>query len=141
MTATATSSGALVLAQIAGELRLALARERGGNAWVIPKGHVEAGESPVDAALREVFEETGLTTVDVMAYLGDIRRPSVEKSGEHVLKTIHIFLGYVQEPPLQLVPTDPDVEAAAWVSVTEAVESIPFEQDLEFVRRHLRPLL
>lgn len=43
--------------------------------WFIPGGHLEAGERPVEAAVRELFEETGitvaeagLTLVDVMTY-------------------------------------------------------------------------
>jgi ADP-ribose pyrophosphatase YjhB (NUDIX family) len=108
---------------------------------VIPKGHVEEGERPVDAARREVAEETGIADFEVLAYLGEIRRQSIEKSGERVLKTIHIFLGYTSDPPLELTPTDPDVEAAAWLSPSEAVEAIPFEEDAAFVRRHLGPLI
>jgi len=141
MTATATSSGALVIAQIGGQVRVALARERDGKGWVIPKGHLEEGESPLDAARREVAEETGLTEFDVIAYLGEIQRQSTEQSGELVLKRIHVFLGFSRDPSLELSPTDPDIEAAAWVTPSEAVVSIPFEADAAFVRRHLGPLL
>jgi 8-oxo-dGTP pyrophosphatase MutT (NUDIX family) len=49
-----------------------------GGGWFLPGGHVEAGERPVDAAVREVFEEAGivldpaaLSAADVMTYPHD----------------------------------------------------------------------
>ncbi|HSP56131.1 MAG TPA: NUDIX domain-containing protein [Dehalococcoidia bacterium] len=39
--------------------------QRTGGEWVMPKGHIEAGESPEAAAMREVLEETGLTATVV----------------------------------------------------------------------------
>jgi 8-oxo-dGTP pyrophosphatase MutT (NUDIX family) len=41
------------------EFLLVTARRRPGE-WVLPKGHVEAGERPEDAAVREVAEEAGV---------------------------------------------------------------------------------
>jgi 8-oxo-dGTP pyrophosphatase MutT (NUDIX family) len=40
--------------------RVMLARHAEGDVWVLPGGAVEPGETPPDAALREMFEETGL---------------------------------------------------------------------------------
>ncbi len=40
--------------------RLLIARPAGRDTWVIPGGIIDPGESPVDAAVREAFEETGL---------------------------------------------------------------------------------
>ena len=40
--------------------RVLLARHSEGNSWLLPGGAVEPGESPADAALREMWEETGL---------------------------------------------------------------------------------
>ena len=36
-----------------------------GKHWDYPKGHVNAGESDLEAAMRELEEETGLTKVDL----------------------------------------------------------------------------
>lgn len=51
------------------------------GAWTIPKGAVEGGETPFDAALREFTEETGLDVA------GDFRelKPIRQASGKHVL--------------------------------------------------------
>jgi 8-oxo-dGTP pyrophosphatase MutT (NUDIX family) len=38
-----------------------LVRTKNGRAWTFPKGHVEAGETPVQAAAREAREEAGAT--------------------------------------------------------------------------------
>jgi len=44
---------------------LALERADLAGAWQFPQGGLEAGEEPLDAALRELWEETGLTAADV----------------------------------------------------------------------------
>lgn len=49
--------------------RIAIRRARAGD-WVLPKGHIEAGESAATAAVREVAEEMGLAT-RVVDWLGD----------------------------------------------------------------------
>jgi 8-oxo-dGTP pyrophosphatase MutT (NUDIX family) len=55
------------------EIVLAARRTRRGDlAWGLPKGLIEPEETPEEAAVREVREETGLEAV-VVASLGDIR--------------------------------------------------------------------
>lgn len=81
---TATSAGAIILRAIDGELKIALAhRRRETKSWVLPKGHVEPGETLQQAALREIYEETGLTRVQLLTYLGKIER-EVLKNGATV---------------------------------------------------------
>ena len=54
------SCGALVVRRGKNETEILLIKHNGGH-WAFPKGHVEAGESEEQTALREVQEETGLT--------------------------------------------------------------------------------
>jgi 8-oxo-dGTP diphosphatase len=42
---------------------LLVSASRDHNEWVLPKGHIEAAEQPIDTATREVFEETGVRIV------------------------------------------------------------------------------
>jgi 8-oxo-dGTP pyrophosphatase MutT (NUDIX family) len=62
------------------------------NRWCLPGGTVERGEDAVAAALRELFEETGLTpdTDLVMAWRG--RVPSERSPG--AIADCHVFLGW-----------------------------------------------
>jgi 8-oxo-dGTP pyrophosphatase MutT (NUDIX family) len=45
---------------VSGRLEVALITRRTGGRWIVPKGHVEPGESPRQSALREAAEEAGL---------------------------------------------------------------------------------
>ena len=56
------SAGAALYTVQDGQTRWVLVREKSGSVG-LPKGHVEKGETPEQAALREIREETGLTMV------------------------------------------------------------------------------
>jgi predicted NUDIX family NTP pyrophosphohydrolase len=78
-------------------------RNRDAGAWSIPKGEVEAGEAPQEAALREFGEETGTTLPDgALESLGAVRL----KSG----KVVHGFAVAGDLDPEAIVSTTFDVE-------------------------------
>jgi 8-oxo-dGTP pyrophosphatase MutT (NUDIX family) len=66
-----TSAGGVVVRCGTDGPRVLLIHDRHGN-WGFPKGHVESGEDPADAARREIAEEAGLTGLVLHAPLGTI---------------------------------------------------------------------
>ncbi len=57
------SAGGVVFRMNGGQPLFLLIRDSYAN-WGFPKGHLEQGEAPEHAAVREVVEETGLAAVD-----------------------------------------------------------------------------
>jgi 8-oxo-dGTP pyrophosphatase MutT (NUDIX family) len=90
--------------------------------WIQPGGHIDAGESPASAALRETFEETGLVAhhfdpielfhVDVHPGPSDHRGP-----GDH----LHYDLRYaVEAPPLDPSPPENESPEVDWFDFESA---------------------
>lgn len=75
--------------------------------WSLPKGHVEAGESAADAAVRETFEETGLT-VDLVRPLASMTYPVGERT-----KLVVYFVAHVTGGSLRV---NSEVDEFAWVA-------------------------
>ena len=76
-----TSAGILVFRKTGAEPEFLLAhpggpfwRKRGAGVWSVPKGLLEAGEAPLDAASREFAEETGLSLSAALAPLAPVRQ-------------------------------------------------------------------
>ena len=138
---TATSAGAIILREIDGELKIALAQhQRTDKTWVLPKGHVEEGESIEEAALREIHEESGLDNVQLIKHLGSFVRESIRSNGDIVQKTIHFFLAYALENNQPPTPTDLLFTHVGWFRPGEAIELVPYESDKAFLKEHLAPL-
>lgn len=68
----------------------------------LPKGHVKAGESDLEAALREFEEETGITrariVVDADRSFESTYRTRAKKTGRLVNKTVRIFRAEIDGP-------------------------------------------
>jgi 8-oxo-dGTP pyrophosphatase MutT (NUDIX family) len=99
---------------------------RAGRYWGLPKGHVEAGETPEQAALREISEECGLPreSLSIIA-----RLPSSEyvyrRSGRVIFKLVHHFL-VVAPGGAKLTPQASEIDEAHWLSIGEAVARASF---------------
>lgn len=64
------SAGGVVIRKENDIIHIALIREKNIPRYVLPKGHVEKGENIEEAAIREVAEETGITGLKNIGFLG-----------------------------------------------------------------------
>jgi len=130
------SAGGLVIDRSGGEPRVAvIARiNRGGRLeWCLPKGHLEGEETPEQAAVREIEEETGIRG-RVLEGLGSIDYWfSVDQRRIH--KTVHHYLLEATGGDLT-VENDPDAEAVdvAWVPMSALASRLAFSNERRIAR-------
>ncbi len=104
----------------------------GGRRWQLPKGHLEPGETPEQAAVREVREETGVTG-RILAPLPAIEYRYRERGRLLVDKRVDFFLlAYEEGNELDFDPRE--VYRAAWFPWDEALSRITFENERRVVR-------
>ena len=107
-----------------------------GDSWSLPKGHIDPGETALQAAVREIAEESGITDVRLAGELGCYERYRIGKGGvgedQSERKSITMFL--FDTPQEALHPTDPDNPEARWVSVKEALNLLTHPKDRAFLQ-------
>lgn len=117
------SAGGIVVRDFDGEKKVLVTQHSGHHGWDFPKGHVEKGEKSVDAAIREVEEETGVKA-EVVEKVGDTKYFYYEEK-EKVFKTVVYFLmKYVEEGE---ATTAWEVSAKEWLPVDEVEEKLTFD--------------
>jgi 8-oxo-dGTP pyrophosphatase MutT (NUDIX family) len=107
-----------------------------GNSWSFPKGGIENGESPLEAARREIFEECGLSELSLIRELGSYKRYSIAKDGitedkDKGLRKRTLFLFHTEEN--ELMPRDEEITEVGWFSVDEALKQLTHPRDREFL--------
>lgn len=131
-----TSAGGLVLDRRGAQARGALIGRldrRGRLLWSLPKGHLEAGETAAEAAVREVREETGIEG-EVLGELGVIDFWFVA-GGRKVHKTVHHYLLLATDPDQPLSDADREVSEVAWVPMSELSDRLAYADERRLVAR------
>ncbi len=100
--------------------------------WSLPKGHLEPGETPEAAALREIEEETGIQG-RIIGPLGTLRYPITGRSGRPTTKVVTHFLIAAQDPSAALVPQPGEVDTVRWVPIGEAATRLPWPGDQDMI--------
>jgi len=101
--------------------------------WGFPKGHLEEGEAPADAALREVGEETGLADLELRAPIETIDW-EFRFRGKRIHKTCHFFL--IETPARRTTPLLAEgITACRWASFEQAEQLIAYDNARAVLRQ------
>src|SRR3989344_8286451 len=124
-----TSSAGGVIINSKGEI---LVVSQKGTSWSLPKGHIESGEESMEAARREVYEESGIKNLEFIKDLGSYQRYKIDPvNGEDrsECKTITMYLFKTAEDIIN--PIDPENPEARWVPREQVAELLTHPKDKE----------
>ena len=99
--------------------------------WSLPKGHIEEGETPEQAALREVAEETGIQS-EIEKPLGVIDFWFMA-GGKRIHKTVHHYL--FRESGGLLAAQETEVDEVAWFPLEEIIEKLAYPDEKKLISR------
>ncbi len=132
------SAGLLMCRREGGGLEVLLAHpggpfwaRRDDGAWTLPKGEIQPGEAPLDAAIREFHEETGCRPAGPFASLGAIRQKAGKQvhawafEGAFDPAQLRCNLFEIEWPPRSgRLQSFPEIDRAAWFGVGDALRKI-----------------
>lgn len=119
-----------------GEMLLIYRRER----WDLPKGHIDAGEDALSAAIREIAEETGVVGLNFVAQIGNTLH-AYNVYGKWELKLTHWF-AFSCHSSSTTPQTDEDIDLAVWADREKRIEcmtnSYPTIREIVYEYEHRR---
>ena len=128
------AAGAVLLDE--DSLETLLLHQRDEDRWCFPKGHVDPGESLAEAALREIREETGLSSIRLDAEVAEVSyrfyRP---KTRENVHKTTVYFLAFTAE---RSAHPEKMFDRAEWFDLEAARARVKYPTDRRVIDAALR---
>lgn len=119
-------AGGVLVRLVHGEPFLYLIHRHRYNDWSLPKGHVDAGETYEQAALREIAEETGMHSrfvAPLPAY--SYTMPNGDVS--------HVWMGMYEPVGLSGILDTTEVDIGRWVTIDEALELITYPSLITYV--------
>jgi ADP-ribose pyrophosphatase YjhB (NUDIX family) len=131
------SAGGVVVRVIQGQTHVLLIRDP-YRKWGLPKGHLEEGEGPAQAAVREVREETGLEHLVLGPDLGEIDW-TFRQRGKRIHKYCHFYLmasSHGEASPEQ----GEGISACRWLPSSEALVTVSYGNARRVIQRALERL-
>lgn len=133
------SAGIIPIVRDEKGIRVLMLKQQSGN-WSFPKGHIEKGESAIDAARRELWEETGISECDIKDEKTLFYEAYVfTREGIEVPKENTFFVGFLPSE-LPVVPQEKEIAGYKYATLDEAIETFTYPEPkrvLEEVKAYL----
>ena len=100
--------------------------------WDFPKGHVEKGETEIEAATREVAEETGIHELRFLPKFKERIRYFYAREGKKISKEV-IF--YLAESRAKKVEISFEHVGFAWLPFDKAIEQVTYKNAKEVLQK------
>ena len=117
------SAGAIVLHRSDEKIEYLILHYPAGH-WDFPKGNVEKGESELDAAIREISEETGLTDLKFINGFKKTIQYYYRKGDQLVKKTVTFYLA---ESKTKDVKLSYEHQGYVWLPIDEALVKVTYQ--------------
>lgn len=119
------TSGGIIFRRAADKSVEILLVQDGKDRWTIPKGHIEEGETAEQTAKREIFEEAGLSDIEILGWLGKINF-RYRRIDRLVLMTTQIYLvracGNTDE-----IQKEEWMNGIKWFKFNDALDAIEYD--------------
>lgn len=106
-----------------------------GTSWSLPKGHIDEGENSLEAAKREIYEESGIRELIFIKDLGTYQRYKIAKDGGDDMSELKNITMYLFETTqTELAPVDNENPEAAWIKKEDVANLLTHEKDKAFFK-------
>ncbi len=102
----------------------------GGTHWTFPKGRPEAGETPLQSATRECYEEVGITPDTIFGEQPLSESYTFTYEGVSIEKTVTFFIGLVTDTAIVIQPSE--IKEACWLPIAEVRARLTHQNTKEF---------
>ncbi len=106
-------------------LQILLVQHKHGHYWSFPKGHAEGAEEPLDAASRELKEETGLEIDELLSEETLTEHYTFKRDGQTIEKSVTYYIAYVSGA-FELHKDE--ICDASWLSIQDAANIITYDE-------------
>jgi ribonuclease HI len=126
------SSGGVVYKKEGGTIKVCLVAKRNHSVWALPKGRVNPGEDPLDAARREILEETG-HLASVKEKIDEISYYFYWKDNRTLYhKIVHFYLMPLEQE--NYATKDAEVEEVRWFTLGDAFRKLTYLNEKNVIK-------
>ena len=128
------SMGVLVFYRFPRSLKYLIIKHRKGH-WAFPKGHAEKGETKLEAALRELKEETGIKKINLLKKTVMVKEvyKFTGTKGVKILKKVNYFIAEAKSKKVKI--DENEITNFRWCTLKAGMERITFEESKSVLKK------